>query len=61
MMAWDWDADDIDADNDNGKQWVPVTPQTMRHLETVRPNQLESPILPITLPNWIIVYVLQLS
>ena len=43
-MAWDWDADNIDMDKDNGEQWVPVTPQTMRHLDTVRPTWIESPV-----------------
>jgi len=30
VMAWDWDANEIDVDEDDGKQWVPVTPQMMR-------------------------------
>jgi len=49
-MAWDWEADDINADEDDGKQWVPVTPQTMRHIDTARPTQLESPVPPTTPP-----------
>ena len=36
-MASDWDADNINANEDDGKQWVPMTPQTMRRLETPRP------------------------
>jgi len=43
-MAWDWDTDDIDVDQDDGKQWVPVTPQMMRQLDTVRTTQIESPV-----------------
>jgi len=39
-MAWDWDANDIDVDEDDGKKWVPVTPQTMRTLQTLRPGQV---------------------
>jgi len=33
-MSWDWDAEDIDPDEDDGKMWVPVTPQTMVVTET---------------------------
>jgi len=36
-MAWDWDADDIDVDKDDGKQWVPMTPQTMKVAKTPSP------------------------
>ena len=50
LMVWDWEADDINADEDDGKQWVPVTPQTMRHFDTVRPTQLELPMPPTTPP-----------
>ena len=39
MMAWDWDADEINADKEDRKQLIPMTPQTMRHLETPRPGQ----------------------
>ena len=37
-MEWDWDAVDIDANEDDGKQWVPVTPQTMKMTTTPRPR-----------------------
>jgi len=37
-MAWDWDTDDIYMDKDNGKQWVPMTPQMMKTMETPRPR-----------------------
>ena len=43
-MAWDWDMDDIDADEDNRKQWVTVTPQTMRQLDTVRTTWIKLPV-----------------
>ena len=46
-MAWDWDADDIDVDEDDGKQWVPVTPQTMKITETPRPTRMGTPTLPV--------------
>ena len=29
-MAWDWDGGYIDADEDDGRDWVPVTPQTLQ-------------------------------
>src|SRR5882672_8353181 len=29
-MAWDWDGRYIDADEDDGRDWVPVTPQTLQ-------------------------------
>ena len=45
-MAWDWDVDDIDADKDDGKQWVPVTPQTMKNVETPRPSRMAAPTQP---------------
>ena len=38
-MAWDWEADNIDADEDDGKPWVPVTPQTMRTAKAPRPGR----------------------
>ena len=46
-MAWDWDTDDIDADEDDRKQWVPVTPQTMKIAETPRPGRIDAPTLPV--------------
>src|SRR5882724_4045625 len=46
-MAWDWDADDIDTDEDDGKQWVPVTPQTIKNVETPRPSG-RVPTMPTT-------------
>jgi len=49
-MAWDWDANDINVYKDDGKQWVPVPPQTMRHLETLGPGQFGPPMPPMTLP-----------
>jgi len=36
-MAWDWDTDDIYVGEDNGKKWVPMTPQMMKNVETPRP------------------------
>ena len=50
-MAWDWGTDDIDADEDDGKQWVPVMPQTMKHAETPRPSRMEAPTQPVTLTD----------
>jgi len=47
-MAWDWDTDDIDADKDDGKQWVPMMPQTMKIAETPRPGRIAAPTLPMT-------------
>ena len=47
-MAWDWDMDDIDADEDDGKQWVPMTPQTMKIAKTPRPARMGAPMLPVT-------------
>jgi len=61
LMVWDWEADDINADEDDGKQWVPVTPQTMRHLDTARPTQLELPVPATTPPHQMQVYALQPS
>ena len=29
-MAWDWDGGYIYADEDDGRDWVPVTPQTQQ-------------------------------
>src|SRR5882672_2941487 len=29
-MAWEWDGGYIDADEDDGREWVPVTPQTLQ-------------------------------
>ena len=46
-MAWDWDVDDIDTDEDNGKQWVPMMPQTMKHTETPRPSRMGTPTQPV--------------
>jgi len=46
-MAWDWDMDDIDIDEDDRKQWVPVTPQTMKHAETPRPSRMGAPTQPV--------------
>ena len=48
-MAWDWDADDIDVDKDDGKQWVPMTPQMMKPAEMPRPARKGAPMLPVTL------------
>jgi len=39
IMAWDWDTNDIDVDKDDGRLWVPVTPQTMTMADTPRPGQ----------------------
>ena len=60
-MAWDWDANDIDMDKDNGKLWVPMTPQTMQMADTPRPGQVGPPILPMMLPQRMTVYALQPS
>ena len=46
-MAWDWDADDIDADENDGKQWVPIMPQTIKIAETPRPPK-RVPTTPMT-------------
>jgi len=35
-MEWDWDMDDIDVDEDNRKQWLPMMPQMMKNVETLR-------------------------
>ena len=48
-MAWDWDTDDNDTDEDDGKQWVPVMPQTMKVAETPRPARMGAPTLPVML------------
>jgi len=61
LMAWDWEANDIDVDEDDGKQWVLVTPQTMRHIDTARPTQLESPVPAMTPSHQMRVYTMQLS
>src|SRR5882724_504355 len=47
-MVWDWDADDINMDEDNRKQWVPMTPQMMKHAETPRPSRMGAPTQPVT-------------
>ena len=62
-MAWDWGMDDIDADEDDGKQWVPVMPQTMKHTETPRPSRMEAPTQPVMpmLARWMTVYALHLT
>jgi len=60
-MVWDWDANDINADEDDGRQWVLVTLQTMRHIETLRDIQIESPMPHTTPSHQMWVYVLQLS
>ena len=60
-MAWDWDTNDIDVDEDDGKLWVPMTPQTMRMADTPRPRRVEPPVLPMMLPWQMTVYALQLS
>ena len=46
-MAWDWDVDDIDVDEDDGKQWVPVTPQMKKHAEMPRPSKMGAPTQPV--------------
>ena len=46
-MAWDWDTDDIDTDKDDGKQWVPMTPQMMKIAETPRPTRMGTPTLTV--------------
>jgi len=46
-MGWDWDADDIDMDEDDGKQWVPVMPQMMKHAEMPRPSRMGAPTQPV--------------
>jgi len=43
------------------EQWVPVTPQTMRTIETPRPGQVGLPIPPMMPPQQMKVYALQLS
>jgi len=60
-MAWDWDADNIDMDEDDGKQWVPMTPQMMRHLDTARTTRIKSPVQAMTPPRRMQVYALQWS
>jgi len=59
MMAWEWDADYIDADEDDGKQWLPVTPQMMRSLKTLGPSKVGLPMLPMTPTQQMQVYALQ--
>jgi len=51
IMAWDWDANDIDMDEDDGRIWVPVTPQTMRMADTPRPGQVRPSIIPTRPPQ----------
>jgi len=62
-MAWDWDVDDIDVDEDDGKQWVPMTPQTMKLAKTPRPARMGAPTLPVTpmLPQQMSMYALHLT
>jgi len=60
-MAWHWEADDINADEDNEKQWVLVTPQMMRHIDTPRDIQIEFPRLPAMPSHQMWVYMFQLS
>ena len=59
-MAWDWDVDEIDMDEDDGKQWVPVTPQMMKQAEMPRPARKGAPTLPVTpmLPRKMNMYAL---
>src|SRR5882724_11274886 len=61
IMAWDWDTNDIDVDKDDGRLWVPVTPQTMTMADTPRPGQVGPSIVPTMLPRQMTVYALQLS
>jgi len=28
-MSWDWDAEDIDPDENDGREWIPITPKTL--------------------------------
>jgi len=44
-MAWHWDTNDIDTDEDDRKQWVPMTPQTMRTVTNSK-AQMKLPIKP---------------
>ena len=62
-MEWDWGADDINVDEDDGKQWVPMTPQTMKHAETPRPSRMEAPTQPVMpmLARWMTMYALHLT
>ena len=62
-MAWDWDVDDIDADEDDGKQWVPMMPQMMKHAKTPRPSGMGAPTQPVMLmpPQHMTMYALHLT
>src|SRR5882724_13355003 len=44
-----WDADDINTDEDDGKQWVPMMPQIMKHAEKPRPSRMGAPTQPVML------------
>jgi len=58
VMLWDWDVDDIDLHEDDGKMWVPVTPQTLK----VPTNMRDSPALPPMMPlREMRVYAVQLN
>jgi len=46
VMVWDWEVDNIDLNKDDGKMWVPVTPQTLK----VPTNMRDSPTFPPTTP-----------
>ena len=61
FMAWDWEANDINADEDDGKQWVLVTPQTMRHVATAKPTRIKLPVPAMMSPCRMQVYTLQPS
>ena len=46
-MAWDWDAEEIDPQEDNGKMWVPVTPQPLKVPTNMRDSMVLLPMMPL--------------
>ena len=64
-MAWDWDMDDIDPNDDDGRQWVPMTAQTLKMgAAEGQWLSLAAPVMPptyLTPPHCMTVYAVQLN
>ena len=48
-MAWNWSGNDIAEDEDDGREWVPVTPMTMNTGEREREKAAGQVTRPIVL------------
>ena len=58
-MAWDWYVENIDPNKDDGKLWVPMTPQTLRTHETPRGMRSGHLMPPMMLLSQMAIYTIQ--